>query len=52
MLRSNTILAQALTEYAGMQVHEVLSRVEGSVRTLEPHELAAAGVVAVLLLRR
>lgn len=56
MLRLNWILAQALTEYAGVQLREVVGRVRSSVGTLDRTEqvvaFAALAVLAFFLLRR
>ena len=55
MLYARPVFAQALTEYAALQVREVVSRMEGAVRTLEVNEVAvvaAALVGLIFLLRR
>lgn len=56
MYRFELVLAQALTEYVGMQLRELVGRVRSSVGTLDPTEqavaLAAVVVLAFLLLRR
>ena len=56
MFRMRLVLAQALAEYAGMQLRETVGRVRSSVGMLDRTEqavaLAAVVVLAFLLLRR
>lgn len=55
MFRFRLVMAQALTEYAGLQLRETLGRVRSSLGTLDQDEKALAVAVVVglafLLLR-
>ena len=50
MFRVHALLAQAVTEYAGMLVRDALTRVRSSFQTLDERELFLAGAGVVLLL--
>lgn len=54
MVYARPVLAQALTEYAAIQVREVVSRMEQAVGTLETNEtvIVVAAVLGLFFLLR